>query len=287
MTEVVQNGKATPDAYSADAIRPFLDAMIKEGSSVMKPPCDDSTIVNDSVAYCLKGSPWVQEMAIPLLIGQLQNELISVVNDDNFHRATDLFPYHHPEMNGTCALDTTVPCTINHFSITQNAYNPLDELDTGKQSISAYEMRVKLKSSQSIHIAAGEADASFEALDLQGDECMRINQAAWDYAYSIASDSAKANYDAYGQKAIMVPDRVQTNGGLWIYEPLREKNAADKTYKEISSLALPLDSNHRMEMMQDMHYCKLLSPFRALEYLYVDSQYAHGGYQPESASFNQ
>lgn len=189
-------------------MKPFIDAMIQEGSEALKPPCESGTMINQSVPYCLKGSPWVQEMAIPLLIGQLQNDLISVVNEDNFHRATDLFPYHHPEINGSCAIDTTTACEIKHYSVTQNAYNPLDERDTGKQRISAYEMRTKLKSSQIMHMAAGEADASFEALDLQGDECQRINQAAWDYAYSIASDSAKANYETYGQKADIIADRV-------------------------------------------------------------------------------
>jgi len=50
---------------------------------------------------------------------------------------------------------------IKHTSVTENAYSMLDEMDTGSVSISAYEMRVKLKSSQSMHIAAGEASANF------------------------------------------------------------------------------------------------------------------------------
>jgi len=62
----------------------------------MKPACYADEMVNPVKPTCLKGSPWVQSMAIPLLIGQLQNELITIVNDDNFHPAAELFPYHHP-----------------------------------------------------------------------------------------------------------------------------------------------------------------------------------------------
>ena len=104
-------------------------------------------MVNPTSPTCLKGSPWVSEMALPLLIGQLQNELISVLNDDNFHPAAEIHPYHHPQIEGECAIDTTEACIIKHYSVTQNAYNPLDEKDTGKQAIAAYEMRVKMKSS--------------------------------------------------------------------------------------------------------------------------------------------
>jgi len=164
--DVLATGKSTTDAFSAAAMRPFIDAMIQEGSYIMKPPCNNDDMINPTVPYCLKGSPWIQEMAIPLLIGQLQNELISVINEDNFHPAEEVHPYHHPELEGTCPLDGTTACEIKHFSVTQNAYNHLSEFDTGRQDISAYEMRVKMKSSQIIHQSAGEADASFEALDL-------------------------------------------------------------------------------------------------------------------------
>jgi len=85
----------------------------------------------------------------------------------------------------------------------------------------------------------------------------------------------------------MVKDRVQENGGLWIYEPMTEKVSSDRSVREVSSLALALDSNHEIAIFRDMHYCKLLSPFRALEVLYIDSQYTHGGYRSSSDLFLQ
>lgn len=39
-----------------------------------------------------------------------------------------------------------------------------------------------------------------------------------------------------------------------------------------------LPEDELIPIFKSMHYCKLLSPFRALEWIYVDSQYAHGGY---------
>jgi hypothetical protein len=138
-----------------------------------------------------------------------------------------------------------------------------------------------------MHEASGEGDASYENLDLTGTECQRINQAAMDWALSVASTSAKTNYLRYGQTIVMGHDAIQENGGLWIYQPLTEKENTEKTVRTITGLALPLDEDHYISIFRDMHYCKLLSPFRALEIIYVDSQYAHGGYQTANELFLQ
>lgn len=44
-------------------------------------------------------------------------------------------------------------------------------MDLGKTPIAAKSMRVKLKSSQIVHINAREADASFDELDKKLTEC--------------------------------------------------------------------------------------------------------------------
>ena len=48
------------------------------------------------------------------------------------------------------------------------------------------------------------------------------------------------------------------------------------------SVALIIPETELIEIFKSMHYCKLLSPFRALEWIYVDSQYARGGYQSQA-----
>ena len=144
--DVVANGKSLTNSETVAAMKPFIEAMILEGSEVIKPPCNRDDMINPTIPTCIKGSPWIRDMAVTLLVGKLQNSLISVINDDNFHSAAAVYPYHHPEMDGACDLQTTSPCTIKHISITQNAYSVLNELDTGNQTIAAYEMRVKMKS---------------------------------------------------------------------------------------------------------------------------------------------
>ena len=129
-----------------------------------------------------------------------------------------MLPYHHPELTTDCEDQATIknPCTVTHISVTENIYDKLKEDVLNTTPIAATSMRVKLKSSQSVHKAAREPDASFDLLDMQLTECQAIDQEVYDWAYSMAGQNAKNNYDSIGEKLVQNMDKQQHNGGLWI-----------------------------------------------------------------------
>jgi len=98
----------------------------------------------------------------------------------------------------------------------------------------------------------------------------------------MADQTAKDLYDSLGEKLVQTLDKQQKNGGLWIIEDLEWKDNSDKTEMDNTSVACVLAEDELVPIFRAMHYCKLLSPFRALEWIYVDSQYARGGYQPQT-----
>lgn len=106
ITNVLAATKQVSDEATKEYMSPFIQAMVLEGFNKMKPDCDSDTMVNPPSKTCLTGSPWVKDHVIPALVGSFENPLISVANDDNFHGAADLFPYHHPDLLTSCPLDT-------------------------------------------------------------------------------------------------------------------------------------------------------------------------------------
>lgn len=50
---------------------------------------------------------------------------------------------------------------------------------------------------------------------------------------------------------------------------------------DVRAVACPTTLTVPVEMFQAMHYCKLISPFRAMEWIYVD-----GLYQNDSLASN-
>lgn len=152
-------------------------AMEQEGYVNLKPPCNSNELIAPESLICFKGCPYVQANVFNTWIDTSQgwNPFITVRDDDSFHGAAEVFPYHHPEVEHSCAIDVKTPCETVHISNTEHSYNQFDDYKLAKAALSAYEIKTKLKSNQYIHQQAGFPNADFTLLDKQGDECAKIN----------------------------------------------------------------------------------------------------------------
>jgi len=135
-------------------------------------------------------------------------------------------------------------------------------------------MKAKLKSRQALRIASGETDADFHQYDEVGNRCAEINQVALDWALKAADKQTRTRYEQHGQKLEMIDDRNTINGGLWIVDWMTYNESSDKSKMQASSFAYRMGESFPIKAFAGDHYCKLLSPFKALEWIAVDSLYA-------------
>ena len=70
-------------------------------------------------------------------------------------------------------------------------------------------------------------------------------------------------------------DIMSLNGGAWIPDPMHY--TYDNVNNTVTVQSKTIVYGSRQPATPDMHYCKVLSPFRAMEWIYVDSLYAKGG----------
>ena len=155
----------------------------------------------------------------------------------------------------------------------------LDWFDTGKYSVAAWEMKTKLKSRQSSQVAAGFPNPLFNETDQVGNLCADINQEAISWALDNAGATAKANYFAGGTQLVTGPDLGPYNAGpLWIWKYMSYEMSDDKKTCTVSSPFMATPTDYWVSAAAGFHYCKILSPFKAMEWIYVDSQYAFNGF---------
>ena len=170
-------------------------------------------------------------------------------------------------------------CTLKTISVTENYYERLDQFDTGKYAIGANEMKAKLLSRQHIQVAAGNKTADFHENDEVGNRCGDINQAALDLALGTVSKKALDKYNDLGKKLVIGDDLGPYNAGpLWIWKYIDYADNADKTETLIQSPMMRTPTDYWAAEARGFHYCKLLSPFRAVEWIYIDALYDRDGY---------
>ena len=202
-------------------------------------------------------------------------------------------------------------CTLTVNTITQLMYESgsefdfwridtgNDNIDSGYWPISAKEMKSKMKSRQALWQAANDTKAvsgesSFDDLDSpeQG-LCASINAASIDWGQDAAGDKTKSRFAKYGQQMVANPEqgdkKVCIAGPCWIWADL-EYNGQRKKEEQITVEAPTFafenknpypcdektpDKKHVLPCTAGMHYCKLLSPARVVEWMYVDGLRLH------------
>merc|ERR1711968_255532 len=164
-------------------------------------------------------------------------------------------------------------------------HGSVDWADTGFLPIAAKELKTKLKSRQAVWEAVNLQNVSFDYTDkptLEGgvaDRCAEINQASIDWATSKLPEATRSRFEEYGQQMIIGPDLSTCIAGpCWIWDNLKWQEDDDSNTVTIQSVwfgsenknPYPCGTDKKLPCDAGMHYCKILSPARALEWMYVD-----------------
>jgi len=211
---------------------------------------------------------------------------------------------NNPPAQPICRLGPASNCTLNITTVTQHVYSNSGEfdlwrftfssasLDTGFLPLAARELKAKLKSRQAVYEAAGLGiDQAVDLVETDtpvseggtGDRCGEINQAAIDWALGKLPPRTAERFAAYGQKLVVGPDlKTGKAGPGWIWDPLRWLKNDNKGTVVVQSVPFLTENYNKYpcgegrgpgEMVAcsaGFHYCKLLSPARALEWMLID-----------------
>lgn len=187
--------------------------------------------------------------------------------------------FHLPNITN----DTTSK-TVHTTTYSQCNWALGDKEDTGFVYTSASEIGTKLSSRQCLYIkGVGLTDTPFSVDD--PDFCKMSNQKAYDWALAQAGARTLARYKKDGQPYTFGPDIPKSGGPLFLDAGITYKDNGDAGV-EISSpmqkTSIDYWKKHfpfpRPSAVPDpgcFHYCKLLSPARAMEWIYVDGLRRH------------
>lgn len=303
---------AEAEATAAALSGPLIKALELEGSTALgHPACNSDFPTNPSCGYpkypdhslgprkpapspplpadCICGSPWVADHAAGAIAGFEVSTQPSykVTAKDAFHDVSDTHPFHLPHIWNDCGKGAAA-CMLNSTTLTMpvNQSSPLFPNSTGGP-VSIYEFRAKIKSRVAYWEAAGLGSQSGDLDSKNMTMCRAVNQAAYDWALTNADPSVRAKFEASGEPFAMVDDKVAgigVHGPEWIKDAMvysRAKRPDGKSEIQIQSWQFSVGNTNQGHLPWfvpvGMHYCKLLSPARAMEWIYTDGLRAQAG----------
>jgi hypothetical protein len=257
-------------------VQPLIQAMKLEGSHRVAP-------INANP----EGSPWTQYIQEALLHQSSLHGAAATTKPlhiesvhDEFHDSWYLnplakVPFFHPKIDvkKSAKGETTLGLT----TCTEAVYDKLEGMfDTGFFSNTCVELRAKLTSFQAAQLAMGDENVPYEEIpDIAG----KMNELTIQWALENVPEPVRRRYLQRGIPLVAGKDSAHKTGPGWIWSSLsltRDvlKDPVTGEMKECTvvgshTMATPVD--HPVPFAGGKMYCKLLSPARAMDYIYTDS----------------
>ncbi|KAL3907721.1 MAG: hypothetical protein SGILL_008758 [Bacillariaceae sp.] len=272
---------------SIDYMKPILASMELEGSYHLgKTPChlceEDSETAQDCCEDCVEGSPWAEKIQRDIAPEGIEYGNVK----DEFHQSWWINPLHdppfyHPSIESSSLENDRKAATmatkakgnelgkiITMGTVSEPVYEKSDMylFDAGFFSNAALELRCKFNSQQSILDAAGIATSHEPELGTSSE----MNKRTMEWALEQVPESVRRRYLERGTRLVAGKETEHSAGPSWIWSYLEYRRVDDRTIALDSHImSTPLD--HPVPASQGKFYCKLLSPAKALDWIYTDS----------------
>jgi len=291
-------GLSVPEARGiSDATTTFVAPLIKayelEGSRYFNALAQ---IGGPWESKCVKGgcpskSEWAEEAQ--KTISEVEGWKLNVENQYVDSKSTPLTgeEFHLPVIKNDTSTKTLSITTYSqgYWDDAQPSWfdwkEVFDNFDTGFVATSAEELGTKLASRQCTLIqGVGQLDANFSLDD--PDFCALTNEKAYKWALANAGLATAKRFDQYGQRYTFGKDIPKSGGPFFLDAHLQFNDVTDASGEKVIEVAAPMQKTEidywkrhfgpipRPSFLPDpgcFHYCKLLSPARAMEWIYVDS----------------
>lgn len=146
-------------------------------------------------------------------------------------------------------------------------------VDMDSEGESAVEINMKLKSKAAIRQALTSQDRGnyYRQISSQliraPNTCRSLNELALDIAWAHSTPKARDRYRARGRPIIFEDDKVYGYEIMWVWAHLNSWEEKDGLHIQAVSLIKSLSAMFN----PGVHYCKVISPYRAMEWVNIDS----------------
>jgi hypothetical protein len=169
--------------------------------------------------------------------------------------------------------------TMNIATFSQCSWSSVDKyFDGGFAPTSASEIGSKMYSRQCalVYGAGKKKEETPLSVDIDSNICAEVNKNSLKWAQETISKKSLDRFDQYGQQLRFNNDTNYGNGFSWTTSVLKMSENSTTGYVDVQSYTLITDIDAKPlpifapDGLDCYHYCKLLSPARAVEWMYVD-----------------